>query len=293
MSSLARLALLAAPLLLLALTAIAGYAYSQVRYLNLPISQGLALFTVVLPLITGISTQGAYGLIQRSSRHEQYQLTIPLIAVIGFQLIYETIVATLSLTYILPPSSLKCGLEDRWSKLYSAKNADAIRAIQDSFNCCGFNSVNHKAFPFTDDKVTNCASMFRRNSSCFEPWRQAEQINAGLLLLVALIVFIVKVITLLSLLTSTSWTHPTWMQRFKRGAHGDIEDPEDDHRASMRRLIEDNANDEGYHDEPDDETVERALEAPGGGQDQGPRVEPSILTDHANEWRDEGNTSRT
>lgn len=286
MSSLARLALLAAPLLLLALTAIAGYAYSQIRFLSLPIPQALGLFTVVLPLITGISTQGAYGLIQRSSKHEQYQLTIPLIAVIGFQLIYETIVATLSLTYILPPSALKCGLEDRWSKLFSAKNADAIRAIQDSFNCCGLNSVNHQAFPFTNDKATNCASTFHRNSRCLEPWRQAEQINAGLLLLVALIVFIVKVITILSLLTSTSWTQPTWMQRFKRGVHGDIEDPENDRRASMRRLIEDNANDEGYHDDPNDDPVERALEAPSGDQDQGPRVEPSRLTDHGNEWRD-------
>jgi hypothetical protein len=169
-----------------------SYAYSQIRYLNLPISEALALFTVVLPLITGISTQGVYGLIQRASNNEQYQLTIPLIGVIGFQLMYETIVATLSLTYILPPSSLKCGLDNVWQGFYSAKNGQVIRAIQDSFDCCGFKTVKDRAFPFTGPAL-QCVATYDRTSSCLKPWRQAEQINAGLLLLVASILFIVKV----------------------------------------------------------------------------------------------------
>jgi hypothetical protein len=77
------------------------------------------------------------------------------------------------------------------------------------------------------------------------------------------------------------------VQRLKRS--DDTEDPDDDHRASVRRVIEDNAddNDEGYHDEAD-EPVERALEAAPSGGDQGPRVEPSPLTEHSNEWRNEG-----
>ncbi|KUJ07396.1 uncharacterized protein LY89DRAFT_365263 [Mollisia scopiformis] len=264
---------------------IPSYAYSQIRYLSLPIPPALALFTLVLPLITGISTRGAYGLIQRS-KNEPYQLTIPLIAVIGFQLIYETIVVTLSLTYILPPSSLVCGLHDRWQKLYAQKSS-AIRTIQDSFDCCGFKTVGDRSFPFQDSKRPTCAADYHRSSSCWEQWRQAEQTNAGLLLLVAVIVFIVKVLSILSLLTTredSSWSTP-WIRRFKRRANGDAEDPEDDHRASMRRLIEDNANREGYHDGPD-ESVERGNRS----GDQGPRVEPSPLT-VTNEWHDEG-TSR-
>lgn len=55
----------------------------------------------------------------------------------------------------------------------------------------------------------------------------------------------------------------------------------------MRRLIESNT-DEGYQDEPDDEAVERALEAPSENRHQGPRVEPSHLTEPSNEWRNEG-----
>lgn len=76
------------------------------------------------------------------------------------------------------------------------------------------------------------------------------------------------------------------MRKLKRGENRDTEDPEDDPRASMRRLIEDNAdgNDEGYHDE---EEEPRVLEAP-SGSDDGPRVVPSPLTEHNNEWRNEG-----
>jgi len=71
-----------------------------------------------------------YSLIQRSSKNEQNLLTIPLIAVIGFQLIYETVVATLALTHILPPDALVCGLGDKWMKLVAANDGDAVRAIQ-------------------------------------------------------------------------------------------------------------------------------------------------------------------
>jgi hypothetical protein len=122
---------------------------------------------------------------------EQNQLTVALIAVIGFQLIYETVVATLALTHILPPEALVCGLGDRWEKLYVAKDGDAIRAIQDSFKCCGFRTVKDRAFPW--GSPSQCSDVFEYTRSCLKRWRKAEQINAGLLLLVAVIVFVLKV----------------------------------------------------------------------------------------------------
>lgn len=164
------------------------------RFLSLPISQALGLFAVVLPFITGISTRGAYGLIQRSSTKQNYHLTIPLIVVIGFQLIYETIVATLAMTYIVPPLALTCGLEQRWLTLYRENNERAIRNIQDSFDCCGFNSVIDRAYPFNKHAVSDCAKIYGRNKSCVAEWRKAEQTNAGLFLVVAFVVFVVKVL---------------------------------------------------------------------------------------------------
>ncbi|CZT04600.1 hypothetical protein WAI453_007790 [Rhynchosporium graminicola] len=287
--SLKNLGLFAVPLLLLLLTAIAGYAYTQIRSLSLPIPQALALFTVILPLITGISAQGTYGLIRRSANNTQYQLTIPLIAVIGVQMIYETVIATLALTHMVPPDSLICGLESKWQQFWSAhdiKAGDSIRTIQDALNCCGFNSLKDRSWPFTEPAT--CAKQFRRTQSCAEPWRRAEQINAGLLLLVALTVFIIKVLSLLSLLTSTSFSQSKWARPFKQiGNIADVEDVNgsgEDNRATVRRLIEENV--EEYHDEPSTTHSTSAINAQEREQDHGPRVQPSPLTDGGSEWRD-------
>lgn len=276
--------LVAGPLLLLALTAVAGYAYSQIRYLSLPIPQSLALFTVVLPLITGISTQGVYGLIQRLSKNEQYQLTIPLIAVIGFQLMYETIVATLALTHIVPPSALRCGLDARWLRLYQSHNARAIRTIQDTFECCGLNSLADRAFPFGNPST--CAAVYGRNKNCFGEWRKAEQINAGLLFLVAVIVFILKLISFFTLLNGASWTRASIGRPFKRIGNASTENGEDDPRGTMRRLIENATTEEPYRDDPE------AAGAQATAVNNGPRVMPSTLGETANEWADEEHGNR-
>jgi hypothetical protein len=167
-----------------------SYAYSQIGALYLPIPQALGLLTVVLPLITGISIKGVDGLIRRS-KNKHRQLTLPLLAIIAFQLIYETVVATLALTHIIPPSTLICGLNENWERLWKAKYANGIRAIQDNLNCCGFRTVKDRAFPF--GQPSTCARDFARSGSCLGPWRKSEQVTAGLLLLVVVSVFIIKV----------------------------------------------------------------------------------------------------
>ncbi|KAE9370577.1 hypothetical protein N431DRAFT_509801, partial [Stipitochalara longipes BDJ] len=260
--------------LLLLLTGVAGFAYSQIKFLSLPIPQALALFTVVLPLLTGFSTQVVYSLIQRSSKHEQNQLTLPLIAVIGFQLIYETVVATLALTHIIPPDALVCRLGDRWMKLVHANDGDAIRAIQDSFKCCGFRTTKDNAFPW--GQPSPCAEVFGYTKSCLKAWRKAEQINA-----------------VIALLSSSSWTHSRWVRPFGRFRSGAVEEPEgDDNRATMRRLIEEGIGAEGYHDEPSEGSPTRALEASSENHEESSRVLPSALLEGGNEWRDDGDDHR-
>jgi len=119
------------------------------------------------------------------------------------------------------------------------------------------------------------------------PWRKAEQLQAGLLLLVAIVVFVLKVLSVISLLTSSS-THARWTRPFKRITNEATEEPEDDdHRATMRRLIEDSVGEERYHDEPTGESPIRAREATPENIAEGPRVVPSTLADSGNEWRDE------
>ncbi|TVY78436.1 hypothetical protein LSUE1_G007220 [Lachnellula suecica] len=273
------------PLLLLLLTAIAGYAYSQIRYLSLPIPQALALFTVVLPIITGISTQGVSGLIQRSSKSEQYQLTIPLLAVLGFQLMYETIIATLALTKIIPPSALSCDLNSKWQSLFQTKNIRAISAIQDSLQCCGFNSVKDRSFPF--GQPSTCAKDYGRSQSCAGKWRRAEQVNAGLLLLVAVVVFMLKLGSVLTLLTSASWTHSRSRPSFKRIGDSSGDNEEEEHNSSTARLLESGDVAEPYRDDP-----EATGAASNGNEDHSPAVLPSALGEARNEWADDEQSGR-
>jgi len=166
----------------------------RIDTLSLPIPKALALLTVALPFITGISTHGTSILVRKGSKQEQAQLTLPLLAILAFQLAYETIVATLAATHIIPPSDLLCGLNTRWAQLYSSHNEAAIKAIQDGLSCCGFNSVKDRAWPFGASEPSACAAIFKRTNSCVAAWRQAEQINAGLLLIVALVAFLVNVL---------------------------------------------------------------------------------------------------
>jgi hypothetical protein len=121
--------------------------------------------------------------------------TLYLILLLAFQLIYETVVATLALTYMVPSTRLNCGLEEKWKQLYQNKDEGAIRRIQDRYDCCGFNSVKHMPWPFQGEDVPagTCQARFDRTQSCAGPWRQAEQINAGSFLLVTAFIFAMKV----------------------------------------------------------------------------------------------------
>jgi hypothetical protein len=175
---------------------ISRYAYSQVRYLSLPISEIFALFSVLLPIVTGSLILAARRILR--SQRANILRSCPilyLILILGFQLIYETVIGTLALTYMVPPSSLNCGLENQWMHLWRTKNGAAIRRIQDRYECCGFNSVVDRAWPFPVGGNTphTCEIRFERTRSCAGPWRQAEQVNAGIFLIVAAVIFVTKV----------------------------------------------------------------------------------------------------
>lgn len=168
--------------------------YSRIDNLSLPIPNALTLLTVLLPLVTGISTQGASVLVRRAKKQKSAApVTTPVLAIFGLLLIYDTIVATLATTYILPPSSLLCGLNEKWTSLFRSKNGVAIRAIQDTLNCCGFYSVNDRAWPFGFNEPSSCRKTFDRTASCAAAWRRMEQVNAGFILLIAIVAFIITV----------------------------------------------------------------------------------------------------
>jgi hypothetical protein len=173
-----------------------SYAFYQIGFLSLPISQIVAIFALILPIVTGLSIKTAYDLLRfHVNNLGRTRPTLYLLLLLAFQIIYETVIATLALTHIVPPSSLNCPLYEQWMRLFRNKDETAIRRIQDRYDCCGFNTVLDHAWPFPAKEVFagECQERFGRTQPCAGPWRQAEQINAGLFLIVAAVIFVTKV----------------------------------------------------------------------------------------------------
>lgn len=170
----------------------------RIRAFSLPISTVTATATIILPVITGVTLRGAQRLSIRASGSDaraKMSFSWSAITVFVLLIIYETAIATLALTHMAPASDVLCGLEHRWGSLFSNKNADVIRRIQEHFQCCGFRNVQDRAWPFPDRRHTAraCVEAFDRSNSCLGGWRQMEQVTGGLILLIALVTFLLKV----------------------------------------------------------------------------------------------------
>ncbi|KAH0828487.1 hypothetical protein FOPE_01670 [Fonsecaea pedrosoi] len=101
----------------------------------------------------------------------------------------------LSLIYAVPSDLLSCSIESQWVSLFRAKNEDAVRGIENALRCCGFNSLHDRAWPFPshDVDVTACERTLGYTRRCVDPWRNQEQVAAGLLALASLFNWILLV----------------------------------------------------------------------------------------------------
>ncbi|KAL9588258.1 MAG: hypothetical protein Q9203_002933 [Teloschistes exilis] len=145
------------------------------------------------------------------------------------------------------------------------------------------------AWPWPDNHgADQCRSAYRRDTSCLESWRHDQQINAGLLLLVAIASFLTKLLVLILYRARTPL--------MQHGRHGyaaltnggnDNENGiQQEERGGPQRRIETT-----YRDEPT-EDAGTGTQDPGTdhvaaqGHSESMAVQPSSLQAHENEWRD-------
>lgn len=185
---------------LILVTALAAYASSRATKLSIPISDVLTGFATVLPIVAGLLLEGGYDfnrLQERRNRRAKGSTPRPPIVIIAntLVLIYSTVVITLLGTHIAPASGLRCDLKDTWNRMFRAKDAEAIKTIQDAFQCCGLMNSHDEAWPFPDKitRVDACEKRFERTQGCLAPWRAEEQRLAGILMAVVLLVFVWQV----------------------------------------------------------------------------------------------------
>lgn len=72
----------------------------------------------------------------------------------------------------LDNEGMDCTLERTWLKWYTHKNTEAIRSIQDRYECCGLRSIVDRAWPFPDKthSVHACEQTYGRTQSCLAQW---------------------------------------------------------------------------------------------------------------------------
>lgn len=167
---------------------------------SLPIPNGLAYASTLLPVVSGILLEVGYDLTRRQERRARLnrgEIRRPPLVIVANTLIfiYSTVVITLLGTHAAPPSGLDCGLRQRWESLYRRKEVEAVRTIQDAFKCCGLKNSRDMAWPFPDKthKATACEEAFGRTNGCLDSWKSEEQRMAGILMTAVVLVFLWQV----------------------------------------------------------------------------------------------------
>ncbi|KAH9893676.1 hypothetical protein F4778DRAFT_784170 [Xylariomycetidae sp. FL2044] len=261
------------PVLIAILTALAIYVQVTASDLSLPLSTGTTVLTIVLPLLAVLNVSYTPVLQRLLSRPGTspilQQLVPPTLQLVQFAL--TVVLATLTSEGFAPGSDLNCSLETRWQRLWRSHDGRAIERIQDSFNCCGFNSVKDRTWP-----REGCQDMYRRHSSCVGPWRASMQRISGIEFSVAVAVGILQMIHLaLFKLRNARRSTATGYKRLTQSVGAD----------PSERLLGD-----GQVEVEEEGTVGN------GGSDSGhrdygaieerpsPRVEPSGLVEERNNW---------
>lgn len=175
------------------------YAFVEIHNYSLPIANIFAALTVALPPLAGIALEAwsTFKARHANANGGALQGSPVFLLLSAAFLIFEVVLATLAGTHIAPAAGLSCPLQERWQHLFSIKDADRIKRIQDGFNCCGFKSPRDMAFPFPPNPngAEACMVRYERDTSCAAPWAALERKVAAMLLVVPIGVFLWKVCT--------------------------------------------------------------------------------------------------
>ncbi|KAI8649725.1 hypothetical protein NCS55_01434900 [Fusarium keratoplasticum] len=249
--------------------------------LSLPISPAISVLTIILPIAAFLNAYTHPSLLRRSHASNRLQHFAPVVLQ-TLQGLVTTILATLLFEGVVPSQGLECLLETSWMGMFRAHDASGIRRIQDALDCCGFNSVKDRAYPFPKSGPSTCAETYGRITACRGLWRRAMQTSAGADFAVVLVVGLMQVVGVVVTREGTSWWSP-WRAAGGRQTNDIYE--------SRRPLLPPAARIDGEMAERE-ESGGRGYGSANGlngvvnGDESGPRVEPSSVSDR-NAWSNE------
>ena len=95
-------------------------------------------------------------------------------SLLGFLALLDSALVTLAST-LLQPELQSCSLDRQWQLLFRSRNVHAIKAIQDTLNCCGFKTTLDRPWPWPDNRSSaTCRDDFGRDRSCRAGWAGRE-----------------------------------------------------------------------------------------------------------------------
>ncbi|RAL11809.1 uncharacterized protein BO97DRAFT_405866 [Aspergillus homomorphus CBS 101889] len=163
---------------------IAVISWTRTNTFSLPVPLSLPILTTLLIPFTLIALPLTVFLAK--STRPKVTLLAPILNTL--HTVLSTLLLTIALIYLSRSSPINaCTLDQTWQAFFHARNAPAIRTIQDRLQCCGLRSIHDRAWPFKDrthdDKA--CAVQMGYTRPCLGPWR-AEEI--GVLWMVVVVV---------------------------------------------------------------------------------------------------------
>ncbi|KAG5978909.1 hypothetical protein E4U54_007003, partial [Claviceps lovelessii] len=156
------------------------------------ISSFLTILTAILPIFALLNAYIYPNLLRSSHSFTAGTFASRLAPVLlqSLQAVATAILATLLLESVVPSPVLDFLVDYEWDLLYRAGDAGHVLNIQDTYDCCGLNAVDDRAYPFLDGPGGTCAEIHARTRSCRQPWQRALQyfsgIDFGVVLVVAL-----------------------------------------------------------------------------------------------------------
>ncbi|KAM3513369.1 hypothetical protein MY11210_002950 [Beauveria gryllotalpidicola] len=209
----------------LVLFAIAVVLHFHSQHLSLPFSPVVTVVTVILPvaaflnafvypnLLHAASSSSALSSSSSSSSSASTSsstttttsfLRVLPAALQGLQAVVTTVLATL-FAQGFASSTVGCALDAAWQALYDARDADAVRRVQDTLRCCGYADVDDRAFPFPSLIQKTCREIYKRDKACEGPWRAAMATHAGIAFAVVLTVALMQMLGLVLMRPGTNW----------------------------------------------------------------------------------------
>ncbi|KAH6971318.1 hypothetical protein EDB80DRAFT_101158 [Ilyonectria destructans] len=196
----------------IALVVVAVLVHLHSTSLSLPISPVTSILVILLPIGAFFNALFHQRLLRSSSPSSNRLAKLTPFILQTLQALVTTILATLLFEDVVSSSTLDCKLDTTWMAMFRAHDATGIRGIQDTFDCCGLNSVRDRAYPFPGTTPSTCAKTYGRTLPCRGPWKSATKATAGGMVAVLAAVSLMQIIGILA----TKWGAPWWSFSLRR-----------------------------------------------------------------------------